>query len=171
MKINKLLLLLLIFVLISSCSQLKIQIDEIEIIYNSKKFNGKKYDVSISPKVSLINNSNKNIAFNIRDIDTLQILINNTNYDMSIIDDSLKPKMELSPNEKLIVYYKTDYHKISEGFDNNMIADEIVKSLILNKEKSVIEKASNFTVKPRIQAYIKKTYYTPNGTKIEEIGD
>ena len=171
MKATKLLVLLLAFVLISSCNQMKIQIEEVEIIYNSEEYNGKKYDVSINPKLFLTNNSNKNMRFNVSDIDSLSILINNTTYAMSIMDDSLKNKKELSPNEKLIVYYKTDYHRVSENFDNTIITDDILKSVIINKRKSVIEKSSKFIVKPRIKAYIKKTYYTPNGTKIEEIGD
>lgn len=171
MKAIKLLSLFLAFVLISSCEKVKIQIDEIEVIYNSEKHNGEKYDVSISPKIFLTNNSNKNIPFNINNIDSLQILINNTNYIMSIMGDSLKNKKELSPNEKLIIYYKTDYHRVSEVFDSNIITDDILKSVIINKKKSVIEKSPNFIIKPRIKAYVKKTYYTPNGTKIEEIGD
>lgn len=171
MKTSKLPLLLLVFVLILSCKQIKIQIDEIEIIYNSEKYNGNKYDVSINPKIFLTNNSNKNIPFSISDIDSLGILINNTNYAMSIMDDSLKNKKELSPNEKLVVYYKTDYHRVSENFDNTIITDDILKSVIIKKSKSVIEKSANYRVKPRVKAYIKKTYYTPNGKKIEEIGD
>ena len=171
MKATKLLSLLLAFVLISSCRQVKIQIDETEIIYNSEKYNGKKYDVSICPKISLTNNSNKNVQYNISDIDSLHILINNTNYVMTIMDDRLKNKKELSANEKLIIYYKTDYHRVSEVFNNDIIANDILKSVIINKRKSVIEKSTNFITKPRIKAYIKKTYYTPNGTKIEEIGD
>lgn len=171
MKATKLLVLLLAFVLISSCKQMKIQIEEVEIIYNSEEYNGKKYDVSINPKLFLTNNSNKNMRFNVSDIDSLSILINNTTYAMSVMDDSLKNKKELSPNEKLIVYYKTDYHRVSENFDNTIITDDILKSVIINKRKSVIGKSSKFVVKPRIKAYIKKIYYTPNGTKIEEIGD
>ncbi|MDO5614803.1 MAG: hypothetical protein Q4G16_01330 [Cruoricaptor ignavus] len=171
MKASELLLLLLTVISISSCKQIKVQTDEIKIIYNSEKYNGKKYDVSINPKIFVINNSNKNIPFSISDIDSLRIIINNTNYVMSIMSDSLKNKKKLTPNEQLIVYYKTDYHNVSEIFNDTIITNDILKSVIINKKKSVIEKSPNFIVKPRIKAYIKKEYHTPNGTKIEEIGD
>jgi len=171
MKGNKLLLLLITCILILSCRQVEFQIEEIRILYNSEKYNEKRYDVSIDSKFHLINNSNDELYYSINDIDTVNILIKNTNYTMTIINDSLKSQKKLKPKEKIYIYYKTDYHQISNNYDNPSITKEISKGIITTKKKEVIKKSTNFTVKSRLKAYIKNSYYTPNKTKIEEIGE
>ncbi|MCC9036519.1 hypothetical protein LNP80_20145 [Chryseobacterium sp. C-39] len=171
MKINKLSLLLITCILLLSCKDVEFQIEEIRILYNSEKYKGKKYDVSIDSKFYLTNNSNDEVYYNINDIDTVNILIKDTYYIMTIINDSLKPQRKIKPKEKIYIYYKADYHQISNNYDNPIITKEISKSIITTKKKYLIKKSSDFIVKSRLKAYIKNSYYTPNKTKIEEVGE
>lgn len=169
-RINRYLIFLLVFSL-CFCTQVETQIECIDILYNSEKYGGSQYEVTINPKIIISNNNDKDLYIKKNEIDSLNIIINRKKYLMILDENKYDKEILLKPNSKLLFEYSTYFREAAKNYDDQYIDSIVSLSEIRDKKKKKINKSSNFKTVSWMKAYIKETYYTPNGTKIEKIGE
>lgn len=154
---NKLYILFFL-VLFMGCKKQLIEasISKQDLLYNSYKFDGEQYEVTLETSILFINHKGIMIDLKKESFDTLLFKTNNHTYYLHLNEPS--GEWLINPNDSIITTYQSDFISLSDTKHNDSLMNLVEKGKVyLADDKQEIPKNNQYEIIEWVKLYLKDT--------------